>query len=274
MHILLPLDLTRVSLNSLDYAMKRFPQSRVTILHVISGISNINYPYHLQTGINYDKAIGVELENILKEHLGVKEIPARISIDIKYGEPVSMINSYSKEHSIDAIVMGLRDKHDQLDKIFGTVSLGVVKRCAIPVFVIPKFAKYKRNTSMMVASNRNIDDEELFMAIDYWNQTNAKVKFLYIQEDDGDEEYVHAKKAIVENMYEGSKPLFSYSIEKVKDRKIGESLLAKAYNDQVDLLVVVTRKASFIQSLFIQSTSKELLLKTKIPILFLHQSKE
>ena len=270
MNILVPTDITTISLNALQYSLKRFPGANHTVLHVISGITNVKYPYHLQTGLNYDKAIEQELEELLLHHFQMDQLPKNVSVKVVYGEPVKSIVDFAETINADAIVVGNRDNHDQIDKLFGTISLGVIKTSSIPVFAIPKFGKYKGDRKILVGSNSKIDDEDVFTQIDYWNSSNAQVNFVHVKDEASNLEFTRTKEAIIDHIHEGKRPMFTYTIEQIESKKIGSGLLSKAYNDKVDLLVVVSSKSNLIESLLIKSTSKDILLKAKIPVLFLH----
>ena len=269
MNILVPMDLTSVSANGLRYALSRFPDATITALHVMSGILEFNQAYNIQPGVRHDIQSANNLESLICDHLELKKLPDRVKIEIYYGEPTNVISKYVKDHDFDAVVAGSRDKYDLFDKNFGTTSLGIVKKVKIPVYIVPPYGAYKKYERIMVATDELISDPELIMAIKEWNDSNAMVKFIHVRQND-DEPFEKTKEALLETLFEQYQPPFSYEIEQVDGKGVVDSLLANAYNYKADLLVVIARNASFIQSLIFKSVSKEIIIKSAIPVLFLH----
>ena len=82
--------------------------------------------------------------------------------------------------------------------------------------------------------------------------------------------YNEEAEKIVKELYEKENVDFGFEIATVNSRNIGDSLLASAYNYQADLMIVIAENQNFMQSLLFKSLSKELVLKSSIPVLFLH----
>ncbi len=272
MNILIPMDFTEVSLNGMSYALSRFPNDQFTILHVLSGLVEVNQVYSVSSGLTPDARIRSEMEEMIHEHLHVQELPENINIEIYYGEPVNVVSNYLKNHSYDAVVLGSRDKYNIFDRLFGSTSLGIVKRSKEPIYVIPRFSKFKGYKKIMVASDEHINNKEIILALNYWNNTNAQIKFLHVHEGK-DDSFTQTKEVLLDSLYEQYQPPFSYEIEEVKGDNLVDSLLANSYNYKADLLIVIARNATFLQSLVYKSVSKELIMKSAIPVLFLHTAK-
>lgn len=269
MKILIPMDISEVSCNALKYAMDRFPAASCTILHVITGILDFRLPNQVRTGVTQDVLHRQEMEQTVLDYLGLSEMPANVHIEVYYGEPVNVIVKYQNDHAFDAVVVGSRDKYDLVDKIFGTISLGIVKRSKVPIFAVPRYAGYKRYQKIMVASDEHIADPDIILALNYWNTTNAQVSFVHVTDHEKDD-FTATKEELLKRLYEEYQPPFTYEIKQVKGRDVAESLLANAYNYGADILIVIARRASFLHSLIFKSVSKDLILKSAIPVLFLH----
>lgn len=272
MNILVPMDFTEVSSKGLKYAYKRFPSANITVLHAITGLLDPRGRLHTRPDATKEDLANAKLKEIICDELEINELPQNITTEAYYGEPVRVISNYLNDHAFDAVVMGSRDKYDLVDKIFGTISLGVVKRNAEPIFVIPRYASYGSYNKIMIACDESIEDSDILMQIDYWNPTNAQIKFLHVSEDSGDD-FEKTKDVLLKNLYEKYQPPFSYEIETIQSKNVTESILAYAYNYGADLLIVISRPTSFIKSLVFKSTTKELILKSSIPMLFLHNTK-
>lgn len=270
------MDFTEVSLNGFRYAYDRFGQSNITVLHAITGILDPKGHLYSRPDKTKEDLAHAHLKKSICEHLELDEVPSNVQIEAYYGEPVRVITNYLKDHAFDAVVIGSRDKYDLFDKIFGTISLGIIKKNVEPIFVIPRFGVFKKYSKIMVATDQELEDQDVLMQIDYWNTSNANVKFLHVseKEDKKEESFAKAKSTVVEHLYESYQPSFSFEIESVQSSDISDSILANAYNYGADLLIVISKPSSYLKTLVFKSMTKELLLKSDIPMLFLHHSKK
>ena len=269
MNVLVPMDFSEVSLNGLRYALARFPDAHITVLHVMSGILEFNQAYNIQPGVTHDVQTSNKLESMICNHLEISELPERLKIEIYYGEPTNVICKFLNDRGFDTVVIGSRDKYDLFDKIFGTTSLGVVKKSKQPIYIVPRYAQFKGYKKIMVASDELINNTSVIKALKDWNSSNAMLKFLHINEKKKGE-FALTKETLLRTLYEDYQPPFAYEIEQVDGDDVVDSLLANAYLYGADLLIVIARNSSFLQSLIYRSVSKELILKSAIPVLFLH----
>ena len=166
--------------------------------------------------------------------------------------------------------MGTRDKYTVLDKWIGTISLSVIKTVSIPVYLIPPFAKYKGFNSTLVASDSHIGNKPLVQWIKEWNLPHQSfIRFLHIR-NVKNPNFEAEKKTIVEGFFEDEDPTFGFEIISKSNEDISQSLLASAYNYGSDLIVAIPENQTFINALLFKSVSKELIMKSEIPLLFLN----
>lgn len=269
MNVLIPMEVSQVSINAFEYALKRFPDADFTILHCITGLLYAQPPYMDIPGVTQEMDRREVLEMRILDQLQVKAIPDHINIEIYYGEPVNVVTNYINDNSFDAIVIGARDNYNLFDKVVGTTSLGIVKRTKVPVYVIPHCSTYKKYEKIVVATDEHIAKAELINAIKQKNESNAQVKFLHVK-DNNESEYKNAKKELVTQLYEEAQPSFVYELEEIEGRDVADSLLRNVYDFDADLLITVARNKSFLHSLIFKSISKDLIMNASIPMLFFH----
>lgn len=269
MKILIPMEISDVSLNALAYAVERFPHADYTILHSITGLLYAQPPYMNIPGVTQDMDRREVLTKRISEHLSLDDVPERFNIEIYYGEPVNVITSYINDHDFDSVVIGARDNYNLFDKIVGTTALGIVKRTNVPVYVIPHCSSYKKYNKIVVATDQFIAKEELISAIKQHNESNAQVKFLHVKEDN-DSSYKEAKQELITQLYEKEQPSFVYDLEEIEGTDVADSLLSKVYGLEADLLITIARNKSFLHSLIFKSISKDLIMNASIPMLFFH----
>ena len=266
--IMIPMDFTPVSMNALKFAYNMMKGGEFHIVH-----STISLPAHKDTyvGTNDTKStiLHRELTNMVINVLDVEELPNNFIIKILIGETIASLRIYEKENDIDLLFIGTRDKYDLLDKWVGTISLGILKTLKSSAYLIPPFAKYKGFDKVLVATDDKLQDPNFVKAIKTWNKDHlAFIKFLQIRRNNDENIEKQMDSIIKEFFYEGE-PKFVFEISAITSREITQSLLASAYNFGADLLISLPNDQSFIQSLLFKSISKELVLKSEIPMYFI-----
>jgi nucleotide-binding universal stress UspA family protein len=217
-----------------------------------------------------EQVLTEQIGKMVLQELELDSFPSNITIKILEGEVVTSLHKYVQEQNVDMMILGTRDKYDLIDRWVGTVSLGLVKLLDIPVYLIPRYSKYKGFSKVMVASDFHLKESKIVEAIKEWNKRyKSYIKFIHIQQNE-DDTYSEESDLIVNKLFEKSDPEFGFEISKIKSMDISTSLLASAYNYHADLLIVLPEEQDFISTLLFKSISKEMILKSDIPVLFLH----
>ena len=268
--ILIPSDFTEVSVNAIDYALQWLgTDTLVTLLHVATGTLDVNEPIDFDKGISKSDALKAELNQLVLNELNLESLPPNTNIKITGGDIVHEIVREVKNGGYTQIVMGTRDKYDFLDRWIGTISLGVIKSVDIPVTLIPRYSRFLGFKKVMVASDYHLSNPEIIHKIRNWNiDHKAFVKFLHIQVNSTDT-FEDESILLVRELFEKQEPDFGFEIDIFKERRIADSLLASAYNFHADALIVMPENQNFISSLLFKTVSKELILKSSIPIFFI-----
>ncbi len=266
--ILVPIDFHSSSINALQYALDNHPNGNVTILHVISGVLDENYP-HLTKGLPKDEAVTATIHKLVQEKLRFsKEV--NIEIKVLFGMVARQVIKYLAEVDFDLCYVGIRENKDAVDRWLGTNALAIIKQAEIPVYGIPERAVFKGYDKVLVAGDDHLQSDKHLAFILTWAQRNqAFVKILHVGEN-----YQLEKQHIVERFFENKPPHISFEIAQTSSKSVPDALLSAAYNLPADLLILIPDQQTFFNSLFFKSASKEILAKTQIPILFINQKNE
>ncbi len=269
MKILLPVNFSVVSTNAIAYAFQLYPKAEFLITNVSSGVISTREPFYLKEGKTKVMVLKEELDNEIKEALGTSDLPANIKSEVSIGEIIPALKKLAIEFEPDLIIMGTRDNYDLVDKVFGTVSLRVTKSGIANTLLIPRYAKYEGIKKVVIATDHHIEDSLLLDWILAWNkEQKAKLHFLHIQDKNNDE-MESITKSITEKILNDREIDFEFTIEKIQNKDVGQTLLSKAYNVGADMVIAAPDRQSLLNSILIKSISKELILKSKIPIFFL-----
>ena len=240
------------------------------MVHVLSGIVQRDMEYREDGDLSKEDMIKSIMEKRILMALSASQLPQNIDIQILQGEIISSLKKHIDAKMYDAVVMGTRDNYDIIDRWFGTISLGVVKTVRIPVYLIPRHSHYKLFKKVMIASDYHLLNKELISRIISWNNNyEAFIEFLHIQANRKDQ-YDQEKEKILNALIEKDYLNFAFQMKTIQSKEVASSILASAYNEKSDLLVLIAENRSFINTLLFKSLSREMILKSNIPILFMH----
>lgn len=270
--VIIPMDFTEVSLNAFDYAIKCFEDATFEVVHVTKSMVSINEPKSAESAKSKFEILKDHLSDLIRAEFG-SELFDKVQIEVMIleGDTVPQIRKYIDRNKFDAMVIGTRDKYDFFDRWIGTISLGLVKTLNIPVYLVPRYAHYKKLKRVLVASDYHPENRKVISLLKKWNEIHqAFVKFLHIHTGDSDYD-ISGSELIINELVAENDPSFGFELAVIQDKNITQSILSSAYNFKADLLVVIPENQSFIHSLLFKSLSKELILQSAIPVLFVHK---
>ncbi len=270
-HILMPVDFTPVAANALRYLLEATTEEDyIDLLHVSTGIVNLSEAPIVQNLQQNEAAVREKMKEYFSKSLSLEKLPERCTVRADTGEIVTTIVGRSKTRGIyNKIVMGTRDKYDLFDKWLGTISLGVVKRSDLPVMLIPPKTSHTKIENCLIAGDQHLCESDNLDLIAKWNAKNKSfLHFVHVGERD-EEEFQNTAESIIRSYYETKDVDFGYDISKIPGDDVVEALIDYARKNNCQLIVVLPEKQSFLDALFLRSVSKELILKSSVPMLFL-----
>ena len=267
--ILIPVDFTDVSINAIRYSLNLFAEDQIYLMHVKTGLVQTNDPMILRMNTTHEDFWKDALKDFVGKELG-EELSSKISgYVVQYGNIVEEITSYAKDKDFDVICMGTKDKYSLFEKWFGTISLGIIKMSQTSVYAIPKYARYHGFGRILVGLDKNHIQTTSFEHLIDWNEEyKAFIKFLNIKKKSS-EDFTQEKEDLIERLFKERDPDFSFELMSIRDNNIAQALMGYAYNSECDLITILPDSQKFVDALFFQSVSKDLILDSKIPVLFL-----
>ena len=266
--VLVPIDFSDIGLNALKYALEAFKENKIYVLHVRKSL-NRPFPSLPDSEVNQPEFWVSAIEGFLKKELGKSIKVDDLEISVLQGPLAKTIVEFGEENDVDAIVMGFRDKYNYFEKIFGTTTLDVVKISKIPVYLIPKYGRYRGFSKVVVATDNKITNPNLILKIKELNEEdNAFIKFLHIKQN-GNESFKETANELVTALFIDKDPNFSFEISTIDDPEIGHALLGMSYNMGADLMIISPERQNLLDTVLLKSMSKELILTADIPLLFI-----
>lgn len=275
MKYLVPVDFTDTAANALTYALSLGKQNdKYTLFHAWDSLVRLSDSTIVMAGANKEIVIKRNLDALLEVVLNLNPKFKNYKIELKsgIGNPVNAITKEAELNEYDAIVMGTRDKHDIYDKMFGTVSLGVIKKTNLPVYLIPNGAKFEKIEKVLVGTDYHLEMDDLINKILEWNRTRrAALHFLHMTQPG--QEFENLKTKLFDKLIMKRSLPYILNFQVVVSDNVAQTIISKANTYKHDLILIVPEKQSWMNSLLRGSVSKDLSFSSKKPILFMHSIK-
>ena len=163
--VLVPMDGGDSSVDALEYALRRHPESEITVLHVIGLVDTASQleqpPDGLETEYRRAKAAAERLFDEARDRAA--EAGVELTTALEYGPPSEVIPEYAESTRVDHIIMGEHGQSGSPAILLGSVAETVARRATAPVTVV-------RNPNLS-------DDERVLVPVDGSDPSNAALSF-------------------------------------------------------------------------------------------------
>ena len=270
--ILVPFDLTPTCSEVIQYAMDLYPTgTTIDLLHIaqyrLGGKISEGYQ-ESEKEVETREAVGKFVDEILYSKWAQK-----INVIVETGDIIDLIKDQVEKDDYELVIMGTKESHSVLDRWFGTHAYNVAIHVDIPVLLVPPKAHFDGLQQVLVASDTHIEDGQVLDFIRTWNQPyKTHVQFCHVQQSSTDQFEQQGGK-IIESYFERNPVDFSFEISLLPKEDIATALLKRADDQQADLLMLVSEEHAPFADLIMKSISKELAVRSMVPLLFVPFSK-
>lgn len=134
--ILVPMTHAEESEKALEFALSKFPDAEITVVHVLAPSEH----YAIEGHIAYEKIINEEQEKANELFQRATEIASdhgtTIRTEILSGEVSMTILEYVDEHDVDQLILGSRGRGGVSRLLLGSVAETVARRSPVPVTIV------------------------------------------------------------------------------------------------------------------------------------------
>ncbi|MEP3838494.1 MAG: universal stress protein [Algibacter sp.] len=274
-HILLPTDFSKNSINAIQYALKLFEnqECQFYILNIQKASSFIT---DNMMAVNSSTTIYKTLIDAAKKSISNILTTIKKTNDNKkhqfhsvvdYDNFIDSINQVSEKQNIDLIIMGTKGASGLEKVLFGSNTVRVMQRCAVPVLAIPNGYTFKPidRLAFITTNSKKFKTGELDILTQFVNYHNAVLNVLHVSDE----------KNVLDSTQDNS-VFFNSNFSNLKHDYINttSSNLFNEVSDcikknNIDVLAIINKKHSFLQRLFTTHTVERLAFKIDIPLLVL-----
>ncbi|TLP71131.1 universal stress protein [Maribacter sp. ACAM166] len=272
-NILIPTDFSSNAAHALSYALNLFKCERTNFYLLHAYADQVYGPFKMVDNTSFlsqkevikkasqnllDKMVG---EIIEKKHNPKHQFESITSFD----SLVDGINDFVNEKNIDLIIMGTKGKTADKKISFGSHTVQVFKYVNCPVLAIPDNFEYRQPkkilfpTAFMLPYKRR----ELKLLDILAAQFKSQIQTLYISDfEDLSHRQLDNKKFLEESLPNG---MVSFIRTAVKNKAVAITEYISTHD--IDLLVMVNSRHSFLEDMLYKSTIDEIGLTPIVPFL-------
>lgn len=199
----------------------------------------------------------------------LKKVPD-IQSTVEIGLPVNTIARIVKRDDIDLILMGMQGEHSTLEKFFGSVTTGVIRKATCPVLVIPENFHFKNIVTLAYATNlADTDPYHIWKMSKFLHPFHPIIRVVHIATKPNNS-YQQSMENLAD-FFEDNVPGLQITFHNKPGKNVIDELINFTDTMEVDLLVMPHPHRSFLDRLTHTSVTKNTALRTSVPILFFNK---
>ena len=261
--ILVPVDLKEASFNALKFAATLTAPENLHVLHCMEeGFASRGLAMYPNYIADVKRDLAKEVDKLL-------DGGDQVNITVKYDPrgPVDAIRAYVEENGVDMVVMANVNKKLIFKNLFGNTSLGVLKENFADTLVVPERAvPVDHFKSVLIATD--VDNAHRITPQLLERFGKARIRILHVQKEEN-EDWEKVRSEVFERLIEEFKADQAIELHTIKHDNIAEAVFEAAKNFSADLVVFFGTEQNVISRLFLSSTTKKVLTKTNLPLLFI-----
>jgi len=178
---------------------------------------------------------------------------------------VDAVNNFADNKNIDLIIMGTKGKTENASKTFGSNTVQVFKYVKCPVLAVPNEYVYNQPKKILFPSDYMLPYKrrELKLLDVLASELKAEVHSLYIS----DFEDLSLRQLDNKKFLEESLPNARLSFVRTAVENRAKAIMNYIKDNDMDLLVMVNSRHSFLEDMLYRSTIDEIGLSPIIPFL-------
>lgn len=271
--ILIPTDFSANAMNAINYAVKFFKYQRceIYIMHayadeVYSDTAAMSTSNFGDFKLKIEKRTDVSLDNLIGK---INEISPNPRHQIKtlsvFGSLVDSANDFVEEKNIDIVIMGTKGQTNDQKLTFGSHTLQVLKYVQCPVLAIPENFEYVKPKKIFFPTDYMVPykKRELKLLCELACSYRSEIHFLYLSKFKKLSRRQEDNKIFLEAALQDLTLIF----EIIDSEERLETIQRYIEINDIQLLVMVNSRHSFLESMLYQSTIDQLGLAIKVPFL-------
>lgn len=220
--------------------------------------------------LNSEKGLEKILQRLAKKGTSAEHTFTTIS---QQNNLLDAIHEIVELKDIDLVVMGTKGDTDSLNKTFGSNTVMIMEKIrSCPVLAIPADSLFTRMSEIVFPTDfrTHFKKKELAHLKDIAKVTGATIRVVHVSEEPNLDEEQRNFKGVLEEDFED----LEVSFHTLDSEHINEAVDVFVQSRGSDMLAFINRKHTFFTNLFAKPMVKELGMRSKVPVLALHDYSE
>ena len=265
-NFLVPIDFSDTSINAARYALeltKSLPEAKVTLYHVYGSISFATLTSKEEG--SRQKVSEQALQDVV-EKLGA-EGRENIHLVAEEGSFLENLKDYALGHYIEMVIMGITGSSRITQVFMGTNTLNVVRNISCPVMIIPANASFNGFKHVVFTSDfKDVARTTPFSSLhEILSTFEPELDILNVDSEhfvELTEEFTKERNAMEDKLGQYN-PKYSF----LRAYDFLDGINSYVETKEIDVIMTVPRKHSFLSQLFKTSHTKKLAYHSTVPIL-------
>jgi len=273
--VLIPTDFSTNALHAIQYAVQLYKCEKTNFYFLHAFADEVYGPFKKTNADSFreqKETIKKNSEHLLKnlvEKIDVKEHnPKHTYKSIAVFESlVDAVNDFANEQNIDLVLMGTKGATADKKITFGSHTVQVFKYVKCPVLAIPENYEYRQPKKILFPTDYMIPYKrrELKLLNTLAALFKSQLYCLHISDfEDLSYRQIDNKRFLQESL---SKAYLTFERSPVKNK--AKAILEFIDTNEIDVLVMVNSRHSFLEDMLYRSTVDEIGLHLKLPFLVL-----
>lgn len=273
--ILVPVDFHQTSFSAFNYAAHlalQFPNSEITLLHVINGTFTTGEVLAFEPLLDMEKSA---LDRLTYFHTdypaeqGISIPEVIINNQVQFGIPGFSIANMANQEGYDMIIMGARENHGFLGRLLGSTSAIVCRQAQVPIILIHEATQYRVPKKMVFAFDQRSDIEDAVEVFGKINSSiNASTTFLHVYKNEKPDLLDQIEDIVEELVVEQEAP-FAFEIKSITGDNVLASVKQYCTVHQADMMIMMHRKEGIFGGIFRKQYSIKIAQESILPVMIL-----
>ena len=273
--ILIPTDFSKNALHAAKYAIELFKCEKAQFYFLHAYADEVYGPFGKNGKLHIDakkeqvkKDTKNRLNTLIQEITAVPPNPKHTYESVSvFDSLVDAVNDFVNEINIDLVLMGTKGKTNDKKITFGSHTVQVFKYVQCPVLAIPQSAEFQQPKKIVFPTDYMLPYKrrELKLLNCLSGEYKSEIHCLYISDFETLSHRQLDNKRFLSESLTDSYLFFERTDVKNKTEAIQEYIKRQ----QIDFLVMVNSRHTFLEDLLYRSTVDEIGLTTEIPFLVL-----
>lgn len=272
--IIVPTDFSPIATNATNFAadMAVNINASLLLLHVYQvPVSMTDVPVVMVSSEELRKSTAAKLEELRNSIKNRTTGKIKIYTDVRMGDVSDELEDICKNVRPFAVIMGTKGTTGVERVLFGSITLKAIRHLTWPVIVVPPGKEYGtgiRKIGFACDFDKVVETTPIQFIRNMVKEFGAELHVLNVDyESKRFKPETPEESLMLHTLLEGLDPDYHF----INHPDIEDGINEFVENNNIDLLITIPKKHKLLDSLFKQSSTKQLVTQSHVPVMCVHE---